>query len=176
MTVSLRTPDDGISVSPSTVKTRCVEGSTLHQQDDPDRTLPGYCRYALNFKGLSYTTVWVEYPDIKVPENSKSVVDVFLGANAPQALCIEIGAEPTAKDGEGKDLYTLPVIKDPNTGKVVSDSNRIAAYLDEIYPEHPLVPSGTSGLQFAFQLLTSQILQNVRLVHLRIVTVMLNRA
>jgi glutathione S-transferase len=68
------------------------------------------------------------------------------------------------------------VIKDLNTGKVISDSNRIATYLDETYPEHPLVPLGTSGLQFAFQLLIYQILQSVRCGYLRGGVIILNNA
>ena len=62
-------------------------------------------RYALNIKGLPYTTQWVEYPDI-------------------ERVCKQIGASPAEKkpDNPSQDHYTLPVIQDPNTGRVVSDS------------------------------------------------------
>ncbi|KAJ7459678.1 hypothetical protein FB451DRAFT_555614 [Mycena latifolia] len=86
----------------------------------------------LNFKGLPYKTTWVEYPDI---------ADV----------CKAIGAEPTM-NRRGSPSYTLPVIHDPNTGTVVSDSARIADYLDATYPDTPtVVPAGTRTLQRAFR-------------------------
>ncbi|EPQ57497.1 hypothetical protein GLOTRDRAFT_74336 [Gloeophyllum trabeum ATCC 11539] len=88
-------------------------------------------RLALEFKGLPYKTVWVEYPDIA-------------------AHCHKIGAPPTGQR-DGKPLYTLPVIKDPNTNAVVSDSYAIAEYLDAHYAApRPLIPAGTEGLQAAF--------------------------
>jgi glutathione S-transferase len=87
-------------------------------------------RAALAFKGLPFKTVWVEYPDI---------------ADA----CKKIGAAPTStRDGEP--LYTLPVIHDTSTGKVISNSWTIAEYLDETYSDRPaLFPKGTRGLQWA---------------------------
>jgi glutathione S-transferase len=92
-----------------------------------------YHRFALNFKGLSYTTVWVEYPDI-------------------EALCISIGAPPTGAKASGEPHYTLPVIHDRYTGAVVADSLAIARYLDEAFPSAPtLVPTGTSALHAAFE-------------------------
>jgi glutathione S-transferase len=88
-------------------------------------------RLALAFKGLPFKTIWVEFPDI---------ADV----------CKKIGASPTAFDN-GSPVYTLPVIQDPSTGKVVSDSWTIAEYLDENYPDRPsLFPKGTRGLQWSF--------------------------
>ncbi|KAJ6557293.1 hypothetical protein DFH09DRAFT_541899 [Mycena vulgaris] len=90
-------------------------------------------RYALNFKGLPYSTTWVEYPDI---------ADV----------CKAIGAEPSMIRKNGTPYYSLPVIRDPNTGTVVSDSARIAEYLDATYPDTPkLIPAGTRTLQKAFR-------------------------
>ncbi|THH14510.1 hypothetical protein EW146_g5822 [Bondarzewia mesenterica] len=82
-------------------------------------------RLALNMKGLSHKTVWVEYPDI---EN----------------LCKSIGAEPTGSMVP----YTLPVIHDSKTGAVVSESFKIAQYLDKTYPSAvTLVPQGTGTFQ-----------------------------
>ncbi|KAF8205923.1 hypothetical protein K438DRAFT_1715096 [Mycena galopus ATCC 62051] len=90
-------------------------------------------RYALNFKGLPYKTVWVEYPDI-------------------EARCKEIGAAPTRNKPDGRPMYTLPVIHDLSTGAVISDSSNIAAYLDETYPDKQvLIPVGTAGFHRAFE-------------------------
>ncbi|TDL18669.1 hypothetical protein BD410DRAFT_774810 [Rickenella mellea] len=76
-------------------------------------------RMALNYKGLSHKTEWVEFPNI-----------------APRMK--ELGASPT----EGMQ-YTVPVIHDHSTGKIISDSLDIAQYLDETYPDTPrLLPSG----------------------------------
>ncbi|GJF00932.1 glutathione S-transferase [Phanerochaete sordida] len=102
-------------------------------------------RYALNYKGLSYKTEWVEYPDI-------------------EALCKKIGAPPTEKKPDGSDHYTFPVIFDPNTQRVVADSGAIAEYLDAAYPDTPkLFPSGTRALQAAFhQLLRPSVMLHIR--------------
>ncbi|KAL1734091.1 hypothetical protein EV714DRAFT_281225 [Schizophyllum commune] len=86
-------------------------------------------RYALNYKGLPFRTEWVEYPDI-------------------EKKCKEIGAEPTDTKEDGSPLYTLPVISDPSTGKVISDGPKIAKYLDDTYPDTPkLYPPGTEATQ-----------------------------
>ncbi|KAJ7695987.1 hypothetical protein B0H17DRAFT_1198308 [Mycena rosella] len=90
-------------------------------------------RYSLNFKGLFYETTWVEYPDIV-------------------ELCKAIGAEPSMIEQDGSPYYSLPVIHDPNTGAIVSDSARIADYLDAAYPNTPkLIPAGTHTLQESFR-------------------------
>jgi len=57
-----------------------------------------------------------------------------------------IGASPT--DG---DRYTVPVIKDPNTGAVVADSLAIAEYLDKTYPEKQIIPRGANALITTFE-------------------------
>ncbi|KAJ3878215.1 hypothetical protein F5051DRAFT_428363 [Lentinula edodes] len=90
-------------------------------------------RYSLNYKGLSYRTEWIEYPDI-------------------EALCIKIGAAPTDVKADGiTPDYTLPVIYDPSTNKTISDSFAIALYLDTAYPDTPkLFPPGTQAIQEAF--------------------------
>ncbi|KAJ7616184.1 hypothetical protein DFH06DRAFT_1107936 [Mycena polygramma] len=90
-------------------------------------------RYALNFKGIPYKTVWLEYPEI-------------------EPLCREIGAAPTSNKPDGRPHFTLPVIHDLSTGAVVSDSTKIAVYLDATYPDKPmLMPAGTIGLHRAFE-------------------------
>ncbi|KAJ7174110.1 hypothetical protein C8R43DRAFT_977118 [Mycena crocata] len=90
-------------------------------------------RYALNFKGIPYKTIWVEYLDI-------------------EPLCKEIGATPTRNKPDGRPHYTLPVIQDTSTGAVISDSTKIAEYLDATYPDTPrLMPKGTIALHRAFE-------------------------
>ncbi|KAJ7439108.1 hypothetical protein FB451DRAFT_1107440 [Mycena latifolia] len=89
-------------------------------------------RYALNFKGIPYKTVWVEYPDI-------------------ERVSRELGAAPARSKPDGRPHYTLPMIHDPSTGAVISDSTKIAEYLDATYPDAPrLMPAGTLGLHRAF--------------------------
>ncbi|KAL1718246.1 hypothetical protein EV715DRAFT_273668 [Schizophyllum commune] len=90
-------------------------------------------RYALGYKRLPFHTIWVEIPDI--PD-----------------VCRRIGAPPTNKSPNASDQYSLPVIQDPNTGRCISDSFKIAVYLDEVYPDTPLLfPHRDLGLQKAFQ-------------------------
>ncbi|KAI0689501.1 glutathione transferase GTE1 [Cytidiella melzeri] len=106
---------------------------------DLDSTRPGRAtspmtwraRYALNYKGIPYKTEWLEYPDI-------------------EPLCRKIGAPPTGKKADGSGHYTVPMIYDPSTGKIISDSLAIAKYLDETYPSTPqLFQPGTGALQAA---------------------------
>jgi len=117
--------------SPNTMKTRYVvlpapSESLLSQRTDHHHLV----RYCLVYKGLPFTTVWVELPDIAGLLQSKGIT------HPP---------------------YTLPAIEDPNTGAFIMDSLAIAAYLDETYPETPSVLSpavraaleGTWGL-FSF--------------------------
>jgi glutathione S-transferase len=89
--------------------------------------------YVLNFKGISYQTVWVEGSKI-------------------ESVCKRIGANPTSRNSDGSPCYTVPVIHDPNTDRIVSDSAVIAEYLDITYPGTPAVfPDGSKALQMAFQ-------------------------
>ncbi|THH30524.1 hypothetical protein EUX98_g3658 [Antrodiella citrinella] len=90
-------------------------------------------RFALNLKGLRYRTEWVEWADI-------------------ETVCKEIGAPPTSTKKDGSPRYTLPVIYDPSTKTIISNSPKIADYLDATYPDtQPLFPPGTRGLQAAFR-------------------------
>ncbi|KAA1478239.1 hypothetical protein DENSPDRAFT_845407 [Dentipellis sp. KUC8613] len=94
---------------------------------------PWKARLALHAKGIPYRTVWVEYPHIA-------------------ALCQRIGAAHTQVRRSGP-YYTLPVLEDPNTGAVVSDSLKIAQYLDATYTGADavrLVPDGTAAFQAMF--------------------------
>jgi len=75
-------------------------------------------RLAIAFKGLSFKTEWIELPDIE-----------------PRMKAI--GAEPTTTKPDGSPMYTLPVIFDDMTGKVLSESMKIAEYLEATYPNTP---------------------------------------
>ncbi|KAG6335458.1 hypothetical protein ID866_3632 [Astraeus odoratus] len=57
----------------------------------------------------------------------------------------EIRAAPN-KRFDGSILYTLPVLSDPNTGAVITDSLQIAEYLEKTYPEKPIFPNQTKAL------------------------------
>ncbi|KAK7043041.1 hypothetical protein VNI00_008779 [Paramarasmius palmivorus] len=89
-------------------------------------------RYALAYKGLKFHTIWIEFPDI-------------------ESTCKKLGVPPTATRRDGSPWYTLPAIYDPSTGVALSESVRIAEYLDKQYPDTPkVIPSGTSALLAAF--------------------------
>lgn len=93
---------------------------------------PWKTRYALNFKGLTYQTKWVDMPDI-------TSVREALGVPANRTL------------PDGSPYHTLPVIQDLSTGELVGDTFEIALYLDGTYPESPkLIQPGTTGLTAAF--------------------------
>ncbi|THU96977.1 hypothetical protein K435DRAFT_778273 [Dendrothele bispora CBS 962.96] len=88
--------------------------------------------YSLNYKGIPYKTVWVEFPDIE-----KTLKD------------LGVAAYTTQPDGKTP-LYTLPAIYDPTIKTGLTESFAIARYLDEKYPDKPmLVPKGTEVLQKA---------------------------
>ncbi|KAF9445115.1 hypothetical protein P691DRAFT_735531 [Macrolepiota fuliginosa MF-IS2] len=90
-------------------------------------------RYVLNYKKLPHKTIFVEFPDIE---------DELKKAGIP----------PSGKKPDGvTPHYTCPSIIDDATGAVVSDSYKIAEYLDKAYPDTPkLFPPGTEALQAAF--------------------------
>ena len=84
-------------------------------------------RVELNYRGLPYRTVYLEFPDI-------------------ESVCKQIGAPPTSKKGDGSDHYTLPVIYDSATNRTISDSYNISEYLEETYPTTPrLFPVGATS-------------------------------
>jgi glutathione S-transferase len=89
------------------------------------------CRLHLAYKRIPYETVWVEFGDI-------------------QKFAKDIGATPTEKNADGTDRYTFPIIRVRETGQVVSESFNISKYLDEKYPDRPLIPAGTEAQQSAF--------------------------
>ncbi|KAI6038813.1 hypothetical protein EDC04DRAFT_2868204 [Pisolithus marmoratus] len=87
-------------------------------------------RFVLSYKGLPFRVEWVEFPDI-----------------APRMQ--EIGARPN-KLADGKEMYTLPVLSDPNTNALITDSWEIAEYLEKTYPEKPIFNNQSKGLIRAF--------------------------
>ncbi|KAF8192175.1 hypothetical protein BJ912DRAFT_278995 [Pholiota molesta] len=91
-------------------------------------------RYCLNLKGIPYKTEWIEYPDI---------------AEHFQTL----GIAPTSMKKDGvTPYYTLPAIYDPSTNLYISDSSKIAEYLERQYPDTPSAfPHNTMGLTIDFE-------------------------
>ena len=75
-------------------------------------------RLILNYKGIPYTTTWLEYPEIE--PNFKA-----LGVEPHEA-----GSEVAA--------YTLPIVHLPD-GRYIMESQNIALELENLYPE-PMLP------------------------------------
>ncbi|KAI8473579.1 MAG: hypothetical protein J3K34DRAFT_410533 [Monoraphidium minutum] len=76
---------------------------------------PSKARLALSFKGLPFSTTWVDILDIPATRQGLACAAV-------------------RKFDDGSDFYTLPMLRDPSTGAVVGDSFQIATYLDDRYP------------------------------------------
>ena len=92
-------------------------------------------RYALNIKKLEFATVWLEFHEI-------------------EPMITQLGGKPTTTKPDGyfyrillagdpllthgppgrTPWYTLPVIYDPATKQIISNSRDIAEYLDKQYP------------------------------------------
>ncbi|THU93192.1 hypothetical protein K435DRAFT_861716 [Dendrothele bispora CBS 962.96] len=88
-------------------------------------------RYSLNYKGLAFKTIWLEYPDVEPTLKAAGV--------------------PPTGTRDGKPLYTLPAIVDPSTGAAVAESLLIAKYLDRTYQDKPsILPQSIQALQVAF--------------------------
>jgi glutathione S-transferase len=81
----------------------------------------------LKYKDIPFVTLWVEYSEISVAMKS-------------------IGATPIGrKDRHGSDVYTIPVLSDPNTGAIITDSIEIASYLEKTYPEKLIFPNNSES-------------------------------
>ncbi|KAI6154080.1 hypothetical protein BKA82DRAFT_998445 [Pisolithus tinctorius] len=98
---------------------------------------PAKPRFVLGYKGLPFQLEWVEYADIA-------------------SRMKEIGARQN-KFPDGRELYTLPVLSDPNTGALVTDSWKIAEYLEETYPDKPIFSNKSKGLILAFDTAASNL-------------------
>jgi len=92
---------------------------------------PAKTRFVLSYKNLPFVTLWVEYSDIPIAMKA-------------------IGAKPN-KRRDGSEVYTVPVLSDPNTGALITDSLEIASYLDKTYPEKPIFPNSSEPLIRAFE-------------------------
>ncbi|KJA24356.1 hypothetical protein HYPSUDRAFT_162101, partial [Hypholoma sublateritium FD-334 SS-4] len=90
-------------------------------------------RYCLNLKKIPYKTEWVEMPDVA-------------------AHCQKLGISPTTNKSDWNIIHALPAIHDLSTGIYLSDSVRIAEYLETQYPDGPQIfPRNTIGLQIDFE-------------------------
>ncbi|KAG1725486.1 uncharacterized protein EDB91DRAFT_1239813 [Suillus paluster] len=87
-------------------------------------------RFALSYKHLPFVTVWVEFSDIHIAMKA-------------------IGAKPNKRQ-DGSDLYTVPVLNDPNTGALITDSFEIVSYLEKTYPDKPIFPNNSEPLISVF--------------------------
>ena len=90
----------------------------------------------LNYKRIPYKTVWVSFPDI-------------------EPTLVKLGYAPTATklNDLSKPPYTLPAIVDASSTPpvVIADSLAIAEYLDEKYPDRPVLPKPGKALQYVFE-------------------------
>lgn len=77
---------------------------------------PSKSRLALSFKRIPFKTTWVDILDIS---------DVRRG----------LGCPARRKFDDGSDFYTLPILQDPASGKVLGDSFDIADYLENAFPD-----------------------------------------
>ncbi|KAG2030524.1 hypothetical protein BDR03DRAFT_878120 [Suillus americanus] len=91
---------------------------------------PAKTRFILSYKDIPFVTMWVEYSDIHIAMKS-------------------IGAKPI-KRRDGSEVCTVPVLSDPNTGALITDSLEIASYLEKTYPEKPIFPNNSEPLIRAF--------------------------
>ncbi|KAG4431911.1 hypothetical protein IFR05_012610 [Cadophora sp. M221] len=89
---------------------------------------PSKARLALSLKGIPFKTTWVDILDIS---------DIRKSLNCPA----------TRKFDDGSDFYTLPMLKDNASGRVIGDSFDIANYLEEMYPDlgGRLFPPNSTG-------------------------------
>ncbi|KAI0800557.1 hypothetical protein C8Q74DRAFT_1314072 [Fomes fomentarius] len=106
---------------PFSVKGTSLSGNTLKT------------RLTLNYKGIPFKTVWLNYLQI-------------------EPTLKELSVGPTTTWPDGSPMYTLPAIYDPSTGKGLAESSAIARYLDETYPDTPrIIPEGTEAFHEALE-------------------------
>jgi glutathione S-transferase len=93
---------------------------------------PSKARLALLFKRLYFRIEWTDI--LSIPEVRQS-----------------LGCRAGRKFDDGSDFYTLPILRNPNTGIVVGDSFDIALYLDKYWSgRDPLFPENSThnGLDY----------------------------
>jgi glutathione S-transferase len=76
---------------------------------------PSKARLALSFKQVPFKTTWIDILDIP---------DVRKGLGCPAVRKLD----------DGSDYYTLPMLQDPASGRVIGDSFDIANYLEDTFP------------------------------------------
>lgn len=76
---------------------------------------PSKARLALGFKRVFFKTIWVDILNI---------TDIRKG----------LGCQATRKFDDGSDFYTLPMLQNLASGRVIGDSFDIANYLEETFP------------------------------------------
>ena len=85
--------------------------------------------FALNYKKLPFKRIEVPF-------------------SAIEATAKSLGASPTGTWPNGTPEYTIPILRDSDSGAVISDSVAIAEYLDKTYPDAPrLFGEGTVDAQ-----------------------------
>lgn len=96
---------------------------------------PSKTRYALGFKKVPFKTTFLDILDI-----------------APTRQ--ELGVAAGRKLDDGSDFFTLPMLQDPSSGKVIGDSFDIANYLEDKYPDPgdgQLFPSNSTGFGLDYE-------------------------
>ncbi|KAJ7737543.1 hypothetical protein B0H16DRAFT_1664725 [Mycena metata] len=84
-------------------------------------------------------TEWVEHPEITSTRK-------------------KLGCPPVRWHRDCTPFYTLPIIDDPSTGKLVGDDFEIARYLDAVYPSGPRrIPPFTTALHRALNIHVGEI-------------------
>ncbi|KIJ22629.1 hypothetical protein M422DRAFT_276913, partial [Sphaerobolus stellatus SS14] len=95
-------------------------------------------RIVLNYKQIPYKTVWVSHLDVE---------QTLIKAGG------EGKATSTRADDPSKPLYTLPALLDESGPQpvVVIDSLKITEYLDEKFPERPVIPKKGRAFEYMFE-------------------------
>ncbi|KAG8928415.1 hypothetical protein FRC02_006935, partial [Tulasnella sp. 418] len=91
-------------------------------------------RLVLNYKGISYETKWLSYPDVR-------------------PTLIEIGITPVNFRPDGTPMYTCPsiTVQSPSESKFhLTDSAPIAEYLDANFAGPKVFPPGSKAAQHLF--------------------------
>lgn len=92
---------------------------------------PWKVRYALNFKRATFTTEWIELPDVTATRK-------------------RLNLSPSRYFANGEPFHTLPALQDPSTGTILGDSFEIAVYLEKKFSDGPKLFRNSIGLYAAF--------------------------
>ena len=139
--------DTKLTTPPSPLSFECFNSGckmtpaplVLYDIDSPLRPRPyavnpSKARLCLSLKRVPFKTTWVDLLDIPTVRQ-------------------DLNCPATRKFDDGSDYYTLPMLEDSNTGKVIGDSFDIANYLDEVYPNNggTLFPKNSSGIGLDYE-------------------------